>query len=305
MEGPMSRRRDLGNRMESLQDIGKIMGSMKNLSYMETRKLARFMDSQQRVVAGIDTAARDFLAHHPGLLQAPRAAGTLAVLIGAERGFCGGFNEAVLAELAAPAVTAAPDVQALVAVGSRLALALESDPRLAESLRGASAAEEVPAVLSRLVQTLGQVAADRDLPSLAVIHWDAQTEEVRRVRLLPPFQDAGVMGATGAPPHPYPPRLNLAPADFLDALIQHYLFAALHGLLYSSLMAEHQQRVRHLEGALERIDGRVRELKERLNLLRQEEITEEIELILLNLTEPGRPGADDPDPSPVGRSTHP
>jgi F-type H+-transporting ATPase subunit gamma len=253
------------------------------------------------VVSGIDAAARDFLAHHPGHLQAPRAAGTLVVLIGAERGFCGGFNEAVLALLNATGSAATPDGQALVAVGSRLALALESDPRLAESLRGASAAEEVPTVLGRLVQTLGRIAAKRDLPSLEVIHWDAETEAVRRVQLLPPFQDTG---ATGAPPHPYPPRLNLTPADFLDALIQHYLFAALHGLLYSSLMAEHQQRVRHLEGALERIEGRVRELKERLNLLRQEEITEEIELILLNLTEPGRPGTDDPDPIPVRRSTH-
>lgn len=281
----MSRRRDLGNRMESLQDIGKIMGSMKNLSYMETRKLARFMDSQRRVVAGIDAAARDFLAHHPGLLQAPRAAGSLVVLIGAERGFCGGFNEAVLAQLSAVGDATAPDGLALVAVGSRLAPALESDPRLAESLRGASAAEEVPAVLSRLVQTLGRIAAERDLPSLEVIHWDAETEAVRRVRLLPPFQDTG---ATWATAHPCPPRLSLAPADFLDALIRHYLFAALHALLYSSLMAEHQQRVRHLEGALERIEGRVRELGQRLNLLRQEEITEEIELILLNLPEPER-----------------
>ena len=300
----MSRRRDLEERLGSLEDIGKIMGSMKNLSYMETRKLARFIDSQGRVVAGIEAAAKDFLDHHPELLRAPGQTGTLYALIGAERGFCGSFNQAILAELGR--VTGAQGGRhALVAVGSRLATMLEADPRLADGLRGAAAAEEVPAVLSRLVQTLGRVARERDLPTLAVIHWDADTEAVREVPLLPPFHDPA---AAPAPAHPFPPRLSLAPEALLAALIEQYLFAALHALLYSSLMAEHQQRVRHLGGALDRIEGRRRELGQQRNLLRQEEITEEIELMLLHLSEPGRPTTDDPAPratASIGRTTGP
>ena len=64
--------------------------------------------------------------------------------------------------------------------------------------------------------------------------------------------------------------------------MDHTLLAALQALLYSSLMAEHPHRLRHLEGALHRIDERTRTLTLRRNLGRQEEITEEIELILLN-----------------------
>lgn len=300
----MSRRRDLEKRLSSLEDIGKIMESMKNLSYMETRKLARFIDSQRRVVAGIEAAATDLLAHHPELLHAPRRAGTLYVLIGAERGFCGSFNQAVLAELSR-AVGSAGGRHALVAVGARLVSLLEADPRLADGLRGAAAAEEVPAVLSRLVHALGRVTREHDLPALVVIHWDAETEAVREVPLLPPFRDPAV--APG-PAHPFPPRLNLAPETLLAALIEQYLFAALHALLYSSLMAEHQQRVRHLGGALERIEGQVRELGQQRNLLRQEEITEEIELMLLHLNDPGRPTQDEPGPgasSWIGRSAGP
>ena len=282
----MSRRREIDTRLGSLDDIGKIMGSMKNLSYLETRKLSRFMDSQRRVVAGIDSAARDLLGHYPHLLGASRGAGTLYVLIGAERGFCGSFNEPVLEALGAQTSSAGPELSLVVAVGTRLAAVLESDPRLADGLRGASAAEEVPTVLSRLVETLSKISEERNLRSLVVIHWDAEMERVLSVPLLPPFREAA---GAGSPTHPCPPSLNLAPETFLAALIEHYLFAALHELLYSSLMAEHQQRVRHLEGALERVDSRVRELSQRRNLLRQEEITEEIELMLLNLTEPERP----------------
>jgi F-type H+-transporting ATPase subunit gamma len=64
--------------------------------------------------------------------------------------------------------------------------------------------------------------------------------------------------------------------------VDHILFAALQALLYSSLMAEHRHRLRHLDGALKRIDERSRALTLRRNLWRQEEITEEIELVLLN-----------------------
>ncbi len=284
----MSRRREIEARIEALGDIGKIMRSMKNLSYMETRKLARFLDSQRRVVAGIDAAARDFLAHWPELLKAIPGARVVYVLIGAERGFCGSFDEEVLTCLERETAAAA-EQPLLIAVGARLAGALGRDPRLAESLAGASAAEEVPAVLSRLVQGLNRLTSDLGPPRLSVIHWDAETEQVVSFLVLPPFQFGGARAAT---PHPFPPALNLRPERFLTLLLEHYLFSALHELLYGSLMAEHQQRVRHLEGALRRVDDRIQELTLRRNSVRQEEITEEIELILLNRSPAARVYSD-------------
>lgn len=275
----MSRRRDIKLRLEALDDIGKIMRSMKNLSYMETRKLARFLGSQRRVVEGIDIAARDFLGHHPGLLEAAPGTAALLVLIGAERGFCGSFNEAVLRFLEQELAAAVLEGPSLIAVGTKLIAALEADPRLAGGIPGASAAEEVPAVLNRLVETVDRLTVDMHALTMTVVHWEAETERVVSVSVLPPFQ---AVGEPSRPTYPFPPRLNLPPKRFLALLIEHYLFAALNGILYSSFMAEHQQRVRHLEGALRRIDDRAQELTLRRNALRQEEITEEIELILLN-----------------------
>ncbi|MCG6942662.1 MAG: F0F1 ATP synthase subunit gamma [Thiohalocapsa sp.] len=282
----MSRRHDIEARLEGLADIDRIMRSMKNLSYLETRKLARFMDAQRRVMASVEAAARDFLAHHPALLGAlagPAAdAHTCWLLIGAERGFCGDFNEAVRHALDA-AAGAEPRRVSLIAIGSRLALPLEQDPRLIATVPGASTAEEVGAVLARIIDTLDDIAACRHAVRLKVLHWDDDADAVRAVSLLPPFQDTVVGEAAPAPPkHAYPPLLNLRPAEFLERLVDHTLLAALQALLYSSLMAEHQHRLRHLDGALNRIEERTRTLTLRRNLWRQEEITEEIELILLN-----------------------
>ena len=65
-------------------------------------------------------------------------------------------------------------------------------------------------------------------------------------------------------------------------------------MFYASLAAENHRRVEHMEGAVTRLDERVLALKRRANALRQEEITEEIEVILLS--------ADSPDGAPARRS---
>jgi F-type H+-transporting ATPase subunit gamma len=84
----------------------------------------------------------------------------------------------------------------------------------------------------------------------------------------------------------YPPLLHSEPRQFLDSLTGHYLFAALHEFLCSSLMAENQQRVRHLEAAVRRITDETARIVRHCNRLRQEEITEEIEIILLSVEAP-------------------
>ena len=49
-------------------------------------------------------------------------------------------------------------------------------------------------------------------------------------------------------------------------------------------MAENHRRAQHLEGAIRHLDEESGELKRRSNALRQEEIIEEIEVILLSAT---------------------
>lgn len=104
-----------------------------------------------------------------------------------------------------------------------------------------------------------------------------ETDAIQIERLLPPFQATAPVPVFG-----YPPMLNLEPDTFFAELIDQYLFAALYALLYTSLMAENRRRMQHLEGAIRRLEERMSELALRRNALRQEGITEEIEVILLS-----------------------
>lgn len=275
----MTRRQDLEQHRHSLGEIREIMNSMKTLAYMETRKLSRFLPAQQAVVASITDMATDFLGFHRDILPSPVESTRVLVLVGSERGFCGDFNQALLRKLndAAEATEATATAPLLIAVGHKLHGLVEDDPRISALIDGASVVEEITSVLHQLVQALSELQQRHGALTLAVMHYDHDNNLITR-QLLPPFRQRQQQPAR----HAWPPELNLAPQAFLSKLVEHYLFAALNEMLYTSLMAENHQRVAHLEGAVKHLDDEAEELKRRSNTLRQEEIIEEIEVILLN-----------------------
>lgn len=286
----MSRRRNLEKHRQSLAEISDIMNSMKTLAYMETHKLGRFLDAQQRVVTSIETAAGDFLSANPRILPRIEHMTPVYLLLGSERGFCGDFNHALLVRVVSTQ-TESPTAS-IIAVGHKLCTLLEDDPRVLLALDGAGVAEEVPQLLNRLVDILSQLQLEQGPLSLICLYHQSKDHLVEQ-QLLPPF-----MTLTSSTPdklRSHPPRLNLEPSNLLLQLTEQYLFAALHEVLFTSLMSENHQRVDHLEGAVKHLQEESTQLIRTGNVLRQEEITEEIEVILLsadNAFDPEKRGQD-------------
>lgn len=278
----MSKRRDLQRHLRSLEEIKEIMNAMKNLALMQIHKVARRLETQHRVVENIEAAASDFLSFHPYPPGGEEPARDVYLLLGSERGFCGDFNEALARALQAHETRG--DDPVLVTIGNKLSSRYADDPRVIARLPGPSALEEVEAVLLNLMATLDTwQAAQRPTGALRFTMFHHQPGEpgVKMTR-LDPFSE-------WAPPRrraAYPPRLNLEPRLFLTKLAEHYLFAVLHELFYQSLMAENEQRVQRMDFAVRRIDEDSQALLRRFNSVRQEEITEEIELIMLNVETP-------------------
>lgn len=274
----MSKRRDLDTEIHSLTDIREIMNAMKNIALMETHRLARFLDTQRRVVLTIESAAADFLQFHPELAPGEEGARDVSVLLGSERGFCGDFNESLVRAFEEKG-TRQPG--GLVVVGGKLGSKLAEDPRVAASLNGASVAEEVDAVLTKVIEEINRLnrnGAPGGPLRLTVFHHDPDGDEVR-VSALKPFQQP----ASAHAPFAYEPLLYLEPAPFLGGLAEHYLIALLRELLYRSLMAENQRRMQHMDSSVRLLERTAKDLRRRRNIVRQEEITEEIEVIMLSV----------------------
>ena len=279
----MSQSRELQLHIAQMEEIRSILNSMKNLALIEIHKLGRFQTMQGQAVANIENAALDFLDFYP-LPVANENVMSVCILVGTERGFCGDFNESLIN-------TIAPDTYlGIIAIGSRLCNKLDDNPlEVMASIEGANVAEEVPAVLNRLVDTLGSLPVARDgiehepvnseaTLQLTVVYHDNSPGQINRRQILPPFPAS----QQRAPRYGTSPILNLEPGEFFSDLTEHYLFALLHEIFYISLMAENQRRLQHLEGAVKHLDDETVNLRRKSQIYRQEEITEEIEVILLN-----------------------
>ena len=269
----MSKRREVQNRLSMLDEIDGIMVAMKNLALLEARKLAAFLGTQRRAVTGIETAAQDFMSFYP---QAPAHTDDmqqLLLVIGSERGFCGDFNETLLEPISAAAQR---DGTLLVAVGRRLAAKLQGDERIAAFVEGPSVAEEVQATLVRLARVLGELQQRPEVAwRLSALYHD-ESGEPRMRQLLP------LAAPTKKSVHSHAPLLNLEPARFMSQLTDQYFYAVLHEVFYASLMAENRKRLEHMDGAIRRLEKDEAKLRLRYNALRQEEIIEEIEIIMLS-----------------------
>ena len=114
---------------------------------------------------------------------------------------------------------------------------------------------------------------------MTAVYHDGVTESVV-VRPLRPFQSPSSPRARSE--RAFPPLLTLPPTVFFSQLIDLYLFSLLHAIFYSALMAESRARLAHLESSIRRLERDQTALLRRRNVLRQEEITEEIEMLMLS-----------------------
>ncbi|MGR8981411.1 MAG: F0F1 ATP synthase subunit gamma [Gammaproteobacteria bacterium] len=268
----MSQSHELQLHISQLKEIRTILNSMKNMSFMEIHKLARYQTASGKAVSSIERVAVDFLNFYPYLPEADSDAARICVVIGSERGFCGDFNDLLLNQIAEAAFSGA------ILVGNRLASRVNGGiPEIISVLEGAGVAEEIPAILNRLIGAIGslQKTLSAGTTLTAVYH---ESDRIVQKPLLPPFSQKKQKTI----PYRNPPILNLKPAQFLSELIDQYLFAVLHEIFFISLMAENQKRLQHLDSAVQHLDEKTAKLRRKSQIYRQEEITEEIEVILLS-----------------------
>ncbi len=275
----MSKRTQVQRQLKLLDELSGIMGAMKNLSLMETVKLARLVAFQHHVLESIAAVASDFLMHYPQTMGGGTSvAARIVVAVGSQRGFCGEFNESIIRALEAmPRRSGSHPVSVLV-VGRRLAAKLAKHSGVMATLDGPSVVEEVQAVLERVMDTLTDMhahAGTAAMSGISVLAHRDSTAGIQPRSVWPPAIDIHR-------PATHAPLLNLGPSVFGPQLLQHFLWAQLHDVFYGSLMAENRRRLQHMQGAIQRMDERRDTLGRKLNVLRQEEITEEIEVILLS-----------------------
>lgn len=269
----MLTRHRLKEQLDSLRDLKGVLVAMKNIALMETKKVVRLSENQHRSIQVLEQVTTDFLSFNQSAQLAlyPENPQVVFLVLGSERGFCGDFNEIIINRLLNQLEIIKVEAPLILTVGSKLGARLQSILPGIEQIEGASFSEEVETVLCKLMSRLEQVRKLR----LIVVYHDGDDNDVRVLEpLAPPIKTDSRCGN--------PPRLNIDADIFISLFLQNYLLTILQYIFYGSLLRENNFRLRHLDHAVRRMDERQCALKSKSDALRQEEITEELEVIMLS-----------------------
>ena len=277
----MSRLHELKTQIHQLDEIKQIMSSMKTLAYLEVRKVERLLDNSQQIVEELEKLAADFLYFHPTFLTKSKPDRQIWILLGSERGFCGDFNEKLLKQLNKHLNDTRSETPILIPIGQRICSLTIEDSRVSKYIPGPNVVEEITNVLKQVVNQISILLQQFGSLSVSAIYHNINNGEVEHRSLMPPFQEV-----TRKHSHPYPPLLNIDPESFFMELVNQYVLLTLHEIAYVSQMAENLDRIQHMQGAVQHLDEKTSEITRKYNSVRQEEIIEEIEIMLLNPSMP-------------------
>jgi F-type H+-transporting ATPase subunit gamma len=270
----MGRFRKVDQQRKQLQELYGIIDSMKTLAQLELHKLNAVVQPRRDMGLVLQQVASEFLHFYPRPAEKQQGK-ALWLLVGSERGFCGDFNNALIRHLQQVFPECHEEPQRVLAVGRKMWLRLEEVAPGFIPLSGTSVSEELTSTLASLVHETRNQLVNQQATSLYVICHGEEPGDLYTHRLLPPEKSASVAIGSTAP-------LLQIPADtFFSDFLPRYLYLTLIELFTASLLAENYYRVQHLEGAVNRLEERIELLASRARALRQEEITDEIETILL------------------------
>ncbi len=270
----MARYRKVEQLRNQLQELHGIINSMKTLAQLELHKLNAVVQPRRAMGRVLGQVVSEFLHFYPRPKD-KREGKALWLLVGSERGFCGDFNNLLIRHLQQAFPECHEQPQQVLAVGRKLWLRLDEVVPGFIPLSGTSISDELTATLESLVRATRDQLVKQQATSLHLICHGEEAGEVYTRRLLPLDKSPEVtIGETA-------PMLQMSEESFFSSLLPRYLYLTLTELFTASLLAENHSRVQHLEGAITRLEERIDILGGRARALRQEEITDEIETILL------------------------
>ena len=273
MSGKLS---EVEGRIGTVHQLEAVITAMRGSAAARSREAHSRLDGIRAYAAVIGEAIGQALALAPAAEPTTREAGSpqghIVIVLSAEQGFVGSFNERV--------VGAAEDHlnaggSELLIVGDRGAMvAAERALTFGWSAPMVAHAEEAPLLASRITDALYSRLEKDQVRRVTMIHAvpapSATIEVVERV--LVPFDFARFKVA----PRSIPPITTLPPDRLLAELAEEYVYAQLCEAVMLSFAAENEARMTAMIAARSNVARKLDELVASFRRLRQEEITGEI-----------------------------
>lgn len=286
----MSNERKIQEENETLLEIQSIMAAMKNISLVEFMKVKRFIECQKEVSDISRNALEEVLRSFPYLRQRTQEARRLNqyIVIGSERGFCGGFNKRVLEAYKKIRANSSKDSSAQgyarsLFIGQKLGLLVEQDQSVdGHIIEGAQSSEDISNVALLALENALKFSLSDEVDTLSnwvILYHSEEGEKGHEVLCFEPLE---ILFHIGDEPPGQLASYNMDPLELLEKIFEFVFIQTLHTSLNRSFFSESRARIRHMDQALRNLDKKIKGNSLLQNALRQEQITEEIEIIQLN-----------------------
>jgi F-type H+-transporting ATPase subunit gamma len=284
----MQTTQQLRRKIDNAQDLLSVVKTMKSLAAVNIRHYEQAVDSlasyNRTVELGLHAlmrseAGRQLTSHEPG---DPRWA---AIVLGSDQGFCGQFNERIVAyadeELQRLGATVGRKRRPPVApVGLRCAVLLEdtnyTPTILLETPSGLSA---VTTLVQDLLVQIDRWQSEQGISHLLVFHnrpTGGSVYESTHTQLLP-LNGEWLQGLKKKPwPGRSVPLFTMEWQQLFSSLIRQYMFVVLYRATTESLAAEETARLASMQNAEKNIDERIEALTKHYHQQRGDAITAEL-----------------------------
>ena len=291
-------------RLDNIRTVEPILGALRTISLGSWRTALSRGDDVRRYAERLMAMLPPLLSHiRPSPLRrrllagwrsrrkTPPSPARIAVLvIGSERGLCGGFNTTVVgrAERYLAELSVSGAQVELMALGTRVAR-LFRRYRRSLAWSGALSVTALPTYRLALDLTRQWLARyeeyDLDVVDLIYNAYRGTARYAPAVmRLIPPqLPSAGQV--TGRPPDERGPSTELWPPPIIETdplslyarVVEQWIAVSLYGLLLESAAAEHSARFQLLEGATQNAERLIAELTLAVQAARKQAITREMQ----------------------------
>jgi F-type H+-transporting ATPase subunit gamma len=261
-------------RITSVQSLESVVGAMRGIAAARSReargRLAGIQACAQMVGAAIGAALHLADNHAYNEPVATRGGTTLSIVLCAEQGFVGTFNERLVDAAAKPKLASRAEHFVIGARG--LVIAAERGLEVGWSASMITHADEVPALADRVSDALYERLDAGDIGSVTLIHATPMPASGIAVHALLPFDYSAFSSA----PDDGLPLISVPPLRLLAELAEEYVFTQLCEAIMLSFAAENEARMRAMVAASENVHDTLTTLTGEFRRLRQDEITSEI-----------------------------
>jgi len=271
----MNRAEEVQNRIANIQQIKGVVIAMRGLAAAHVRDANRHLEAIRAYEATIGEAIAEALFSFPAPetgFHSHDAQSRLTVIVGAEQGFSGAYNEQILERALADDPLSPP--QDFIVIGQRCISDFPTNRKAPLwTCHMAALTDEVPAVASRIVDAIFERVETGAFKEVYIVSAQPSSRSyvLNRNRIVP-FDFTRFT----KPVQARAPLVLVPPRDLIENLVEEYVFSEICEALMLGFAAENDARMQAMTRARKNVERTNAELTRQFHQLRQEQTTNEI-----------------------------